>query len=262
VGDMKKQFAVNGPRRWRKGLIHVTASEPERFVTQPIGYDHAFGGIDPTLEAKGRTETHLSNPVGKGFRKHMDGVDGLPLPHTEHIKHPVEHPDGCYLPMAYGPLGRTWVPRVQHVGTYDAAWIENTAPLWPTDFDERYFQAAPPDQLIPYPQGGETVALHHLTPDGHREFKLPTQHIPVTFMAHRGQDVTQSAHLDTVLLEPDLERFTLTWRSTLALGQSVFDVKELIVGDMSAAWHRARRFPGKTYYASLGELAANKRGGR
>jgi hypothetical protein len=46
--------------------------------------------------------------------------------------------------------------------------------------------------------------------------------------------------------------------------RSIFDLKEVIIGPMSEAWHRARRFPGKTYYRSLDELVQArkpKRGG-
>jgi len=43
------------------------------------------------------------------------------------------------------------------------------------------------------------------------------------------------------------------WRSVPPVGRRVSDVKEVIVGEMPEAWRRARRVPGKTYYASLDE---------
>jgi len=39
----------------------------------------------------------------------------------------------------------------QYSGTYDEAWQRDMAPLLPEDFDEQFFQRAPPDQQIPYP---------------------------------------------------------------------------------------------------------------
>jgi hypothetical protein len=39
----------------------------------------------------------------------------------------------------------------------------------------------------------------------------------------------------------------------------VFDVKETITGEMTQAWHRARRFPDKTYHRSLADAVAAKR---
>ena len=260
VGSMVKQFNVVGQRHWQNRLVAVLASDPQPFTVMPISYDCAFGGTDRTEEAKGLTDSFLANPVGKGFRKHTDAIDGEPLPNTEQPGQSVDTYNGKYLPMAFSPIGRNWTPRLSYVGTYDQQWIENTAPLWPADFDYRYFQAAPPDQVIPYPTGGEEIALKNLTADGQRAFKLPTHKMPVTFIPYKGKDVTLEANIDTIVIEPDLDRFTLTWRANLPLGKSIFDVKETIAGQMSAAWHRARRFPHKTYYPSLGQLVAEKRG--
>ena len=75
----------------------------------------------------------------------------------------------------------------------------------------------------------------------------------MTFIPYQGRDAIRETYLDTIVFEPDHGRFTLTWRVTLPLGRSVFDVQETVVGEMPEAWHRARRFPGKTYYRSLGE---------
>ncbi|MEY4562691.1 MAG: hypothetical protein RLZZ618_1968, partial [Pseudomonadota bacterium] len=260
VGSMSKSFIVTGERHWQKRIGHVAASEPQPFVRQPLSYDVAYGGTDRTEEAEGRTDTYCANPVGRGYWRHTAEIDGQPLPHTEARDKPVTAPDGNYAPMALSPIGRNWVPRIGHAGSYDSDWVENHAPFWPDDFDHRYFQAAPPDQVIPYPVGGEEVLLHHLTPDGQRSFALPQRSMPVTFIPHTGRDLTVQAVIDTLVFEPDAGHFTVTWRASLRLGRSVFDVKETIVGEMSAAWHRARRFPGKTYYASLSELVAARKG--
>lgn len=262
VGPMVKQFAVVGERHWQRRVLGIATSAPLPFSTLPISYDCAFGGTDRTQEKNGQTDAYLANPVGRGYWRHTDAIDGSPLPNTEALDEPIASYSGKYRPMALSPIGRNWAPRVDHAGTYDQSWIENTAPFWPADFDPRYFQAAPPDQVIPYLRGGEEIVLRNLTPDGHRSFQLPTRALPITFIPHVGRDLTLRAQLDTIVLEPDAQRFTLAWRANLPLARSVFDVREAIVGEMSAAWHRARRFPGKTYYASLRELVAEQRGGR
>ncbi|CAL8481174.1 DUF2169 domain-containing protein [Caballeronia sp. S22] len=262
VGTVLKQFAVVGPRRWRKRLTGVRPDDPTPFVTLRIGYDVAFGGTDRTEESHGRTATYLTNPVGRGYWRHTAKIDGQPLPNTEQIGVPVTDPGGSYVPMALSPIGRSWTPRCRFAGTYDETWLENTAPLWPNDFDERYFQAAPADQVLSYPKGGEEITLLNLTSDGRRHFRLPEKRMPVTFIPYKGCDVVREAFLDTIVLEPDDQRFTLTWRATLALGRSIFDVKEVVAGEMSAAWHRARRFPHKTYYRSLADAVKAHRARR
>jgi len=266
VGGMLKRFVVVGDRHWHQGALgSIGATEPQPFTAMAVGYERAFGGTDNTrLPRSGHVDTYLANPVGRGFRRHTDHIDGELLPNTEEEGHPVTRHDGDYRPMALSPLGRHWSPRSGYAGTYDAHWLEQRSPFWPDDFDERYFQAAPGDQVIPYPQGGEQIVLQHFTEDGLRAFQLPAQAMPVTFIPYRGRDVTRDAVLDTILLEPDHERFTLTWRAGIALGKSVFDVKETIAGEMTEAWHRARRFPNKTYHRSLADAVAAKRarGGR
>ena len=55
-------------------------------------------------------------------------------------------PWGAYRPMALGPVGRGWRPRLSYAGTYDQHWIDEVFPFLPADFDDRYYQAAPEDQ--------------------------------------------------------------------------------------------------------------------
>jgi len=259
VGPIEKEFAVVGTREWSNGVLGISVSDPRPFESLPISYDCAYGGTDTTHSDEGRTDTFPANPVGKGFWRSPEGLDGQPLPNTEQLNRPVDQPGGDFVPMALSPIGRNWMPRVTYAGTYDQQWIENTAPLWPDDFDEHYFQSAPPDQIMPYPKGAEHVVLRNLTPDGYRTFDLPDRTMPMTFIPHRGRDATREASLDTIVLEPDRERFTMTWRVALPLGRSVFDVKETIIGEMPRAWHRARMSPGKTYYRNLEELAKARR---
>ena len=262
VAGMSKRFVAVGPRVWRKRLGLVTATAAEPFDILPLGYDTAWGGTDRTREADGEVEAFRTNPVGRGWWRHSQHVDGQPLPFSEESGRPIDDHDGAYRPQAFSPIGRAWLPRSSLAGTYDDEWLATQAPLWPDDFDERYFQAAPADQVIAHPAGGEPVVLQHLTPHPTLAFALPTLPMPVTFIPHRGRDLTQAARIDTIVFEPDEARFTMTWRCTLPLGRSVFDVRETITGEMPPAWHRARRFPGKTYYAGLGDLVRARRARR
>jgi hypothetical protein len=260
VAGMVKQFAVVGDREWSKGLGGVVGGDARPFAVMPISYDVAYGGTDRTSEAHdGKVFTYTPNPVGRGYWKLTDQIDGKPLPSTEALNERVTAHTGSYQPMSLSPTGRNWSPRAGHAGTYDQEWLDNDSPFWPKDFDYRYFQSAATDQWIPYPRGGEAVVLQNLTPDGLRSFRLPVRRMPVTFIPYRGRDVTRDAVLDTIVLEPDHERFTLTWRTSLALGKSVFDVEETIVGEKTPGWHRAR-LVAKEYYPGLAALVAARRG--
>lgn len=160
--------------------------------------------------------------------------------------------------MSFGPIGRGWAPRCKLAGTYDDKWLEDTFPFLPADFDDAYFQAAPQDQQIETPGGGETVTLLNLTPGGRTSFSLPRVEVPVVFFPKRGGREEVQAALDTIFIAPDDRRFMLTWRASLPLKRNVFEISQVLAGRMSRAWWRARDL-GKTYHTGLGALARAKR---
>ena len=243
VGPMAKAFAVVGDREWRMGLSGVTASAPEPFTVMPITYDRAFGGVDIKHEDPTQHAAFMLNPVGRGFHKHLrsEWIEGATLPNTEETSRPVSAPDfPGYQPMSLGPLGRGWEPRSRYAGTYDEQWLAQHFPFLPPDFDERYFQSAPLDQQISYPIGGEQVRLMNLTPDGDVTFTLPAFDAPVHFTPRQGQREEGLLILDTIVLEPDLRRLTLTWRATRPLRKNVFDIGQVLVGKKSRAWWAKR----------------------
>lgn len=258
VGSMVKSFNVLGDRVWERTSLSVAAGPPKPFVVMPITYDRAFGGLDNVHWDAKEHSAYLRNPVGRGYRRHMIQIDGAPMPNTEELKRPVESPKGDYRPMAFGPIGRHWEPRAALAGTYDQDWLDQVFPFLPADFDEGYYQAAPPDQQIPYPQGGEEVLLANLTPEGRTQFRLPRIEMPVVFFPKKGDKEETQAVIDTLIVEPDLRRFTLTWRVSRPLRKNMFEVAQVLVGKMSRGWWRAREL-GKTYYSSLAELSRSKR---
>jgi hypothetical protein len=256
VASMRKAFDVVGPRVWRVFAHTYGPSEAEAFVQIPISYGSAFGGTDRAHPDPARHETYLANHVGVGYHVHLtpEVLDGQPLPNTEEPGHPVISPSGDYRPMAFGPLGRAWTPRAALAGTYDDAWLDERFPFLPEDFDERYFQSAPDDQQIAYPVGGERVILTNLTADGETRFALPDLSLPVTFFLRNYERHDIDAVVDTLIIEPDLGRFMVTWKAMWPLKRNVFEVAQAVAGTMPAGWYRARAM-GKEYFPSLSDLA-------
>ncbi len=255
VCSISKSFKVVGNRYWKKGIITNSASRPEPFTVMPISYDNAFGGMDNTHENPKKHRSYVTNLVGVGFHSNLalKFFERKPLPNTEELKKTVTNPTGRYRPMAFGPIGRNWQPRASLAGTYDQDWIDNVFPYLPVDFDEGYYQAAPFDQQMPYPKGGEMIELTNLTPEGSTAFCLPRIKMPVLFVKQGSEEEEKDSVIDTVLIEPDLERFMITWRSFIPLRKNMFEVALVVVGRMSRGWYRARE-SGKTCYSSLGEL--------
>jgi hypothetical protein len=126
--------------------------------------------------------------------------------------------------MAFGPLGRAWQPRVGLAGTYDKHWRDNVCPFLPEDFDDRYFQAGPPNQQMSHPIGGEVVELLNLTPVGQTIFRLPSYRVSMIVWPRRRASHEVVAALDTIVIEPEQRRVILVWRSFLALRKNIFEV--------------------------------------
>jgi len=208
----------------------------------PITYDRAFGGVDQRHDDPAKHDAYMRNPVGRGFHKHLrsDWVDGAPMPNTEQINQPVVAPDGKYIPMSLGPVGRGWEPRYKFAGTYDDKWLADDFPFLPKDFNEEYFQAAPADQQLSLPLAGPDVALLNLTPDGRRQFKLPNFQAPIHVFPKKGEREDLTATLDTIVLEPDQERLTLTWRVARPLKKNMFEIAEVLVGKKGREWWQQR----------------------
>ena len=259
VGSVTKSFAVVGKRRWQSTFVGVYATEPEPFRSLPISYDVAFGGADRSFEDEKRHRFVLANPAGIGFHANTakDAIHDKPLPTTEQTGKPITDPRGSYQPMAFGPIGRGWEPRAKLAGTYDQKWQDDVFPFLPADFKEDYYQSAPADQQMSYPVGGEEVELINLTPEGNTVFRLPKLQVPVEFTRRSDEPQAVAATLDTVLLEPDLQRFILLWRASVPLKRNIFEIPMGIVGRMPRGWYRAREL-GKTYYSNLAELIANQ----
>ena len=261
VGSMVKGFEVVGDRHWTAGLLGVTATSPKPFSQMPITYDRAFGGPgeasqdDPAL-----TNAYAPNPVGVGyFRRARDSdVFVKPLPNTHETNDPVTSPNGAYRPMSFGPVGRNFAARIPLAGTYDQKWIDQVFPFLPSDFQNDYYQAAPLDQQIPYPCGGEIVQLVHLTSHEQPPFQLPTVDMPVQFTDAAHNHTAQSAVLDTIVLAPDEGKMNLLWRTSLPLKRNIQEIAQVVIGYMPKGWYRARA-RGKRYYPSLGALAAARK---
>jgi len=263
VGAMRKQFDVVGNRAWAGDMFGVAATEPEPFTVMPISYDTAFGGVDNLDPDPNKHEAYPSNTIGRGFfpKSSVGLISGKPLPNTEEPGRPITTPKGAYNSMGLGPIGRAWQPRVKYAGTYDQDWIDNVFPFLPADFDERYYQCAPPDQQIDYLRGGEEVVLQNLTPQGRTSFRLPRVEVPVTFYYKNYEEKEVSAVGDTLIIEPDLGRFVILWRASVPLRKNIFEVGQVVVGRMPRGWYRAREL-GKTYYLSLKALVDSRRAER
>lgn len=233
VGPVHKQVRVVGDRTWFKSLGGMGMTQPLPFERMPLRYERAFGGWDRSAEDPARHTFEPRNPVGTGFRAPGSRFEeGLRLPNLESPAEPLRAWGQRPPPTGFGFLEPHWQPRAALAGTHDAAWEKSRRPLLPRDFDRRFLNGAPPDQLVPgYLRGGEPVLLTHVTPHGPLRFRLPALP-PVRVVAPRAQDlddVDLELKLDTVVMDTDAMRLLLTWRGTFVLRREPTELRAIQV---------------------------------
>lgn len=229
IGAWSKAFSVHGERIWLRSGHGYAISDTRPFTRQDISYNVAWGGVDPVPDDPTRAATCEENLAGIGYYPHRPQREGAPLPATAERGQVITDIHGPHRPMAFGPLGRAWLPRRAHVGTYDDTWLEHRMPLMPEDFDDNYYQAAPPDQQIPYPRGGEPVELINLTSQGRTTFRLPQDRVVVNFARKVGSITQKMANLDTILILPEAGKLCLTWRTRFVTERDVHDLRSMTV---------------------------------
>jgi hypothetical protein len=233
VGDIiDKTVAVFGNRVWEKhGLLNkkLRPSAPEKFESMPLRWEHAFGGADQLGDDEATRQEDPRNPLGVGFvhpKQDRAAVAGRPLPNLENSALPLADYKSPVAPVGFGPLASHWQPRLALAGTYDEAWQKKRAPRLPQDFDPRFFNTAPADQIVAdYLQGGEPVEITGVTPDGQPvKTTVPAWRHEVRFTGSAGRAEPYIANLETCLFDLEARRLTLTYAACHRCGFCSWEV--------------------------------------
>lgn len=259
VGPLRKNVRVHGDRRIQLGAAgRLRFSEPERFETLALVWDHAYGGRDLSAEEKlhpkkssfaRRPEPPLGaiayprNPAGRGFFLDMDRerLQGTAAPNLEDPEDAVT-PDRLLaktssdwgdrpVAVCYAPVDWLSFPRVMLWLGVDyahpaAPLVElGRGALRPEDLIERT-PGAPPNPRVyncaptglsgARLEGGEVASVWNMHPRHEVwELQLPRER-PRLLLAPPGCGAFElPAVLQTVWIEPDEDRVTLTWSGTL-----------------------------------------------
>ena len=196
---LRKVVAVLGERSWQGGV----PSEPRPYQKVPLAWSRAFGGAG--FEA---------NPAGTGL-----GADTTP-PQLERADQLLRARGEKPPPACFAPLSPLWHERACALGSYDARWLRERWPYYPADFDWHHFNAAPPDQRIPFPRGDESFHLAGVHPtlpvlSGRLPGIVPRAWAVVPAASSGAALRALGLQLDTVAFDADASTVTLVWRGAL-----------------------------------------------
>lgn len=163
--------------------------------------------------------------------------DRRPAPRLEPFGHPLDQAAaeaGDYPVVGLGALGRWWQPRLALAGTYHDTWKQTRWPGLPEDFDFGYWNCAPEDQQIDYPQGGETVVLAGLHPGGEVRFRLPRPALKLLLHLDVGVPLFKPLLTDTLIFDFQAYELSIVQRAVIGAAAGV-ERMELGTWDIEAA---------------------------
>jgi hypothetical protein len=232
MGPIEKVVRVVGDRYWFKRFSRIFKTKPKSFECIPLVYERAFGGWDRSHPDPEKHSFEPQNPVGTGFRTRGGKFEeDVRLPNLEDPRHRLRKFRDRPPPVGFGFTSPGWQPRAALAGTYDEAWMKERMPLLPMDFDQRFFNAAPLDQIAPgFLKGDESVAVVNASPSGKISFKLPGVPPPQCRVQLRSRkDTHLKTQLDTVIINTDDNLLLLLWRTNLLLRSGPQDVVSIEV---------------------------------
>lgn len=237
-GDtLDKTVLIVGDRAvWqRPGEQSARVSKPKPFEAMPLSWPRAYGGT-PLYE--GHPVPHPANPAGVGLWLTPGPDAEAPerwgaLPNLEHPNAPLQMNalvigagalDEAAAPAAFGWIPAHWAPRKHRAGQdprFESVYRRVTAgvpegvPKTPFKVrDSKYYNAAPDDQIVPYPSGGEQVIIENVHPEHSRlEFSIPST-APKLEWSEGGAWKAVTLQLDTVVIDTDRLCVELVWRGT------------------------------------------------
>ncbi|WP_408672840.1 DUF2169 family type VI secretion system accessory protein [Xenorhabdus szentirmaii] len=115
-------------------------------------------------------------------------------------------------PQGMGFIGRPWLPRRQLAGTYNADWLAHRHPYLPKDFDFSYWNGAPSDQQINWPETDIAITLSGLTPDGELHVNLPRHRPFILLRMQNGILLPVPMRTDTLIIDSEARTLHMTCR--------------------------------------------------
>lgn len=231
IGEQEWRIHAHAPRIWRPASLLGWRIEPlEAVCTVPMHAAFSFGGqMNPERGPQSVLAGRL--PPEQRVRLSL-------LPWLEDPRGRIRSPTDRLRPAGWNLWPSDAPHRQCHAGTCDDSWRRLRAPRPPLDFNPRFYNLAAPDlQLSRVPAAGTRVLMMNLSARGRDEFLWPGLGIRLQAQREGGPRPTAVDLVpDTLLIEPTLRRYSITWRAALRLGEGAGRVShvQLSAGHASA----------------------------
>lgn len=142
------------------------------------------------------------------------------------------------VPAGFSALHRSWAPRLAKAGTYNEEWLENRHPNLPKDFDFGYWNCAPEDQQIDYPDLTipHTLLVNNLTESGGGQAILLPRHRAFVLAGIEVDLIPLPMNLDTLIFNTDEMTLKLVWRLFLPVRLNPTKLEARFITDPDAPY--------------------------
>jgi hypothetical protein len=201
LNQFTHKLLVVGTRRWVRGSY---ATNPEPFVTMPLTYEHAYGGV---TQYRGQPVAYPDNPEGRGFVCEAEAADGTELPNIEDPNQRISSWQDRQTPMSWAPLSaQTGVHLRRSIEVIDLD-------AYNYRFSPQVFSSAHPHLVFPELPAGTRGMLTGVDESGRLPFVVPA--LELAAEVELGPKTHHlSTRLDTVGILVEQRRLIATHRTS------------------------------------------------
>jgi len=230
LGDQQWLIRAHAPRCWRPNSWLGWRIEPLGPVcTVPMHAAFSLGGqLNPGISPQQAWPPKV--PPAEQTRLSL-------LPWLEDPRAPIKTPRDRPPPAGWNLWPSDAAHRQRYAGTFDEAWLRLRAPRPPLDFDPRFYNLAASElQLSSVPAPGTPVQLLNLSSRERDEFAFPDLGFSLQVQVHSGhRPPSMDMVPDTLLIEPTLRRYSITWRAAVLQGDGPGCVSQLFLSTRRAS---------------------------
>ena len=200
-GHVDKSLIVIGERQWidHGGSISVSSAVP--FIEREMDYTQAMGGEG-------------ENRLGSGIAESNEMLLNTRVPSVFYVGQNWQANGKQVKVAGFGPLPPFFAERSQWAGTFDDNWYEQRRPLWPVDFDHRFYQSAPQDQQCKgHLTGGERLMVSGFCHNDVLSFRVPSEKCQA-IVSFQDKEERADMPLYTIWIDANKKRIELLYSTS------------------------------------------------